>query len=298
MSLSNLNHDVNEVPQQDNKVQVSNDRPVDLPLNMLVSQNDILGTDGDDNLVGTNDSDNINGLAGDDTLNGRFGNDTLDGGADFDLASNAGGILNYTADLDAGTITADAIVVDLQNGPTSMAVFDAAISDEIYVHIHTVANPGGELRGQVNGVISDDTDSVTGVRTVVFNVDMLTGADHVPPVDTDALGLAELSIMIDGGTVTYSLNIIMEGLSVSDIMLVNLHEAPRGSNGPAVEDVLSAPGATLTAETDTDTLVDIEGIIGGLGNDNITGDSQSNFIEGGAGADILNGGSGVDTAYY
>ena len=259
------------------------------------------GTSGDDNLVGTNDSDIINGFAGNDILNGRFGNDVLDGGADFDLASTAGGVLNYTADLGTGTITANATVVDLQNGPSSMAVFDAAIIDEIYVHIHTVENPGGELRGQVDGIISDDTDSATGVRTVVFNVEMLTGADHVPPVNTDALGLSELSFTINGGAVTYSLNIIMEGLSVSDIMLVNLHESPSGANGPAVEDVLSAPGATLTAETDTDTLLNIEGFIGGLGNDDITGDSQSNFFVGGEGDDIIDGGTNGlegDTASY
>lgn len=46
---------------------------------------------------------------------------------------------------------------------------------------------------------------------------------------------------------------------------------------------------------DSDTLIDIENIIGGVHNDSITGSTGDNSLEGGAGNDTLDGGAGNDT---
>jgi Ca2+-binding RTX toxin-like protein len=49
------------------------------------------------------------------------------------------------------------------------------------------------------------------------------------------------------------------------------------------------------AAGDTDTLVAIENVVGGSGNDRLVGDAATNRLSGGAGADTLMGGGGDDT---
>jgi Ca2+-binding RTX toxin-like protein len=63
---------------------------------------------------------------------------------------------------------------------------------------------------------------------------------------------------------------------------------------------LNASGTVtlVAASGDTDTLVSIENIRGGLGNDTLTGDGGANVLRGNHGNDVLNGGAGNDTADY
>jgi hypothetical protein len=49
---------------------------------------------------------------------------------------------------------------------------------------------------------------------------------------------------------------------------------------------------------DSDSLFEIENVIGGSGNDTITGDGNANVLNGGSGNDFLYGGSGDDTILY
>ena len=66
--------------------------------------------------------------------------------------------------------------------------------------------------------------------------------------------------------------------------------------------VVTLNGATNATATvggvAQDTLRNIENVIGGSGNDTLTGDSLANLFRGGAGNDILNGGTGIDTADF
>ena len=55
-----------------------------------------------------------------------------------------------------------------------------------------------------------------------------------------------------------------------------------------------ATGTATGAETGSDTLVGIESVIGGDGNDILTGDTGSNTLDGGAGNDVINGQGGND----
>ncbi len=57
---------------------------------------------------------------------------------------------------------------------------------------------------------------------------------------------------------------------------------------------LSINGAQNTGEG-TDTLSNIENLVGGAGNDSLTGDNNANLLDGGTGNDTLNGGQGADT---
>jgi Ca2+-binding RTX toxin-like protein len=62
----------------------------------------------------------------------------------------------------------------------------------------------------------------------------------------------------------------------------------------AIVNLAGAVDTATSADVGLDTLRSIENIIGGAGDDTITGDSLANRLEGGAGNDIIVGGSGND----
>lgn len=93
-----------------------------------------------------------------------------------------------------------------------------------YLNVHTSANPGGEIRGQ----LLLETDPTYRAN--------LSGGQEVPAVTTDALGV---------GTFNYTnvinqleINVMLTGLS-GPITGVHLHEAAAGTNGGVVEDLMS-----------------------------------------------------------
>ena len=67
-----------------------------------------------------------------------------------------------------------------------------------------------------------------------------------------------------------------------------------GQSTVGVNVTLTATGGTATGEG-TDALTSIEGVIGGFGNDTITGNDAANHLVGGAGNDNISGGLGNDT---
>ncbi len=81
-------------------------------------------------------------------------------------------------------------------------------------------------------------------------------------------------------------------------------DALDGGDGTDTADYSAAPGAVVanlaagTVEDGTgatDSIANVENIIGGTGDDELTGDAEANVLTGGAGADILSGGAGADT---
>ncbi|NDZ16100.1 calcium-binding protein [Variovorax sp. WS11] len=63
----------------------------------------------------------------------------------------------------------------------------------------------------------------------------------------------------------------------------------------AVTVSLAATGAQVTGGSGTDTLLNIERLLGSSHNDTLTGNASSNMLTGGAGNDTLDGGAGNDT---
>ena len=60
-------------------------------------------------------------------------------------------------------------------------------------------------------------------------------------------------------------------------------------------DVNLAAGLSIGATTGTDSLAFVEGVVGGVGDDHLTGDDSANVLNGGLGNDELHGGGGDDT---
>ena len=96
------------------------------------------------------------------------------------------------------------------------AALDAFSNGELYVNVHSPANPGGEIRGQVlpEGI------------TVLFTE--LSGEQEVPRLDSSADGLASLTLDEAGATLTIHVN--TRGLD--NASGAHLHSAFGGTNGP------------------------------------------------------------------
>ncbi len=102
-----------------------------------------------------------------------------------------------------------------ENATLNAAGLDAFASGQLYVNIHSPANPGGEIRGQI---VPDNI--------AVLFAD-LTGAQEVPAVTTTANGVASVTLDAGGSQVTVHANTARLG----DATAAHLHNAFGGRNG-------------------------------------------------------------------
>ena len=98
----------------------------------------------------------------------------------------------------------------------SAAQADALAAGATYINVHTPANPGGEIRGQV---IPDG---------ILFATGRLEGRQEVPAVDTSAGGT--FAVTVD--TATSMLQAHANTTGVDDAVAAHLHEEYAGASGP------------------------------------------------------------------
>jgi hypothetical protein len=123
-----------------------------------------------------------------------------------------------------GTLTAANFVA--AGGITSFAQAVAGIrAGATYFNLHTTANPGGEIRGQI--VLAGDA----------FFAD-LNGAQENPPVVTSGTGKGIAVVSTDGTTVTYL--ITYGGLS-GTVAASHIHTGAVGSNGGVILPIVPGP---------------------------------------------------------
>jgi hypothetical protein len=97
-------------------------------------------------------------------------------------------------------------------GASGVAAFQAG---SLYINVHTPANPGGELRGQV---------TPAGVQ-VVFS--MLDGGQEVPTVVTTAAGIGAVTFNSNNNALQVNVNTS----GVDDAVAAHIHRAAVGVNG-------------------------------------------------------------------
>lgn len=119
-----------------------------------------------------------------------------------------------------GMIMADDLSGPLA-GKTISDLVKAIEAGKIYVNLHTSANPGGELRGQVSKVMSSDNKN--------YNA-KLSGGSEIPAVMTDATGIAKFNFNNDTSMATFQVNV--DGLS--DVRFAHIHLEKAGANGPVI----------------------------------------------------------------
>lgn len=277
----------------------------------------------DGTVFGNGGDDEILAGASDDVLVGGLGDDTLDGGRGVDTTRFDDADVGVQVDLTAGTATretgfdlsiAGLALVNPNAGIDASAIVDQGAAGNLYFNIHSTDFPSGEIRGNLTEVVSDET--VGGVRTLVLRAE-LNGASEVPaPTDTDATGSGLVTFVVAAdSSVTYDLDLSVSGLNTADLLPVNigngtlspihLHNAAPGVNGPVVVDLASdggfdvangddafalAAGFDLVSETDS--LEDIENVVGSNDADKLVGDAGANRLEGLDGNDEIFGGSG------
>ena len=105
-------------------------------------------------------------------------------------------------------------------------------TEQVYVNIHTGANPGGEVRGQVMGL--------TTPPMLEYGYAMLTGSAEVPAVTTIATGSGVMRVDTVTGTLQYS--VTSSGLS-GPITAAHIHMGAPGVAGPVLVSLASGLGA-------------------------------------------------------
>ena len=293
----------------------------------------ILGTSNDDILPGSSGDDTIDGGAGNDTLIGGAGNDSLVGGGGgtfendrdkTDYSSATGPIsvamVGGDAALNMSTVTGDASVgtdtlisVEWVIGTDFDDTYTAAsdfYSGAAYYYLSNDLRLGGtDTLNFFQGGKGNDTVTGNGATRIVYGN-----------------ATAGVAVNLAAGTVTGNASVgtdtvsgigSVSGSSFADTLTGgNANETFIGGdgadtiNGGGGEDWASyrndiagvAVNLTNGVATDgwgnTDSLTNIERIIGSAFNDTLTGDSNDNWLRGNAGNDTLVGGSGTDTADY
>ena len=101
-------------------------------------------------------------------------------------------------------------------------------SDPIYVNIHTEANPGGEIRGQVNAPMPR------------FNAN-LNSWQEVDPLDLPGMGFGDFKFNPITGELQYHIEVDRDSLT-GPIATADIHNAPPGQNGGVVKPLTFVDG--------------------------------------------------------
>ncbi|GAB6142468.1 hypothetical protein JCM14076_31980 [Methylosoma difficile] len=264
-----------------------------------------------ENLKGSQFNDNLTGNAGANTLDGGLGIDVLSGGAGNDnyLVDNpldqvveaaAGGTDTVSSTVDymlAANIENLILLNNATNaiGNTSNNVITGNARNNILnggTGQDTMIGLGGDdiyIADNINDKADETSVGSSGVDTVLATVNYTLG-NNVE--NLKLVGVTNLN-----GTGNIGDNVIfanygnntIDGVSGNDTVSYQFGS----TRGVAVN--LSLATAQNTLGSGTDTLVNIDNLIGSTFNDTLTGDANANKIDGGLGNDLISGGGGNDT---
>jgi hypothetical protein len=120
--------------------------------------------------------------------------------------------------------------------PLTDALLRELVRGRLYVNVHTTANPGGEIRGQV--LLN---------RGIGFRA-KLDGTQENPPVTTTASGTGSFVLNASGTQLNY--HITVNGLTMT---AAHLHNAPAGTNGGVVKNLTFTNNVASGVWTSRDT---------------------------------------------
>ncbi|MBN8629830.1 MAG: hypothetical protein J0L76_03125 [Rhodobacterales bacterium] len=231
-----------------------------------------------DSFAGSDFVDSVWGGAGNDTLSGRGGGDWLSGGAGNDQLFGGDG-----DDTLAGGAGVDRL--DGGAGLDLVSYVDAAAG--LRVDLTTPAQNTGDAKGDVLvGIEGLEGSSFADTLAGTASANLILGGNGNDQifgrVGNDSLYGDEGDDTLSGGAGADRL----EGGAGLDLASY--------AQARAIRVDLSEPGLS-TGEALGDQFIGIEGLLGGTGNDTLSGDGQANLLIGGAGSDLLDGRMGEDT---
>ncbi|MBX9847878.1 MAG: hypothetical protein K2X64_01190 [Rhodocyclaceae bacterium] len=234
---------------------------------LLISIENLTGSNNNDTLVGDSAANVLSGGGGDDVLQGMAGGDTLDGGTGTNTASYANAGAAVVASLSTGTlggVTFTSSGGGILNGGTSGTAGDAG--GDTLINIQNLTGSG------FNDTLSGDTNNnlIEGGAGADF-IDAGAGTDTVTYANAAAGVVASLATGTyagANGNVTFT----------------------AGSGG-----IVNGGNSTTAGDAGGDTLIGVESLTGSALNDLLIGSSTVNTLTGGDGDDTLLGLGGGDT---
>ena len=224
-------------------------------------------------LIGSNFNDTLTGGTGNDSLDGGSGNDSLDAGAGDDTLIGGDGTDTLNGGLGADTasyITAGAGV--------SVSLALAGAQDTVAAGLDNFVSIENLSGSSFNDTLTGDASA--NLLDGAAGDDSLDGGDGNDTVqggagsDTLVGGVGNDSLDGGDGIDTASYAAATSAVTVS--LAVAAAQAIGGGAG-------------------SDTLINIEHLLGSIYNDTLTGDASANRLDGGTGNDTLSGGAGADT---
>ncbi|HEX5620620.1 MAG TPA: calcium-binding protein [Solirubrobacteraceae bacterium] len=231
--------------------------------NVKTDVENVIGGDGNDALVGSSAVNVLTGGPGQDSLDGDTGNDVLDGGVGADVFTGGAGTdtVTYANRVAQVVVTLDGLPGDGVAGE----------NDELRTDIEAVVGGAGD--DVLTGSPLADTLSGGPGADVLHGegaADTLSGDDGDDTLEGGAGGDVH-----NGGT----------GFDTADYS---------ARTEPVTADLDGAADDGETAEADN-VRPDVERLLGGAGDDTLTGNNAANVLDGGVGNDILDGGRSADT---
>ncbi|WP_114226812.1 MULTISPECIES: M10 family metallopeptidase C-terminal domain-containing protein [Sphingomonas] len=265
----------------------------------------------------------LDGGNGNDFLQGTIADDTISGGAGIDTASfvnafSGGSSTGVTVDLNLQGAAQNTVAAGNDTLTGIENLIGSALNDTLTGDGNDNVIEGGLGNDTLNGGAGNDTASYAGASAgVIVSLALQGAAQATGNAGSDTLsGFENLlgSAYADRLTGDANANTLSSGAG-DDVLnpganaagAVDLLDGGAGNDRASFEGFTDAVTATLGGAGDGTasvgsatiaTLRSIEGLIGGSGNDVLTGDNNANDIEGGLGDDTLVGGGGVDTLTF
>lgn len=249
-----------------------------------ISKGYLLGTDGADAFIGTSAGDILFGLSGDDELFAGEGNDLIYGGEGSDQITSGDG--NDVVDAGTGD---DLIIGGDGAGDDS---YKGGVGEDTVKYTSALAGIKVDLTaGTATSIGKNDashigTDTLKEIENVIagYHSDTVKGSAVANKLygeaGDDLLSGAAGNDYLDGGDGGDTADYSDKTKSVTATL-----------NGAVESSVVIGSGQGV----ETDTVVNIENIIGGSAADTLTGDDGDNVLTGGAGNDTLDGAAGTDS---
>ena len=284
----------------------------------LLNIENLIGSNYDDQLKGNSANNVLTGGAGNDLLDGWSGADTMIGGAgndryyvnlsgdvviETDSSSATGGVDTVYSMLSGYTLGAN-----VENGVlytnSAMNMTGNSLNNVLTGNINanvldgaagadTMIGGDGSDRYEVDNVgdvVSEtNADSVIGgVDTVSSSINYTLGSNVENLILTGTAAVGTGNALDNTITANATDNTIDGGAGVDTVSYA--------SAGAAVTVLLySTTAPQTTGGSGSDTLLNIENLIGSNYDDQLKGNSANNVLTGGAGNDLLDGWSGADT---
>lgn len=269
-------------------------------VNLTDLQIETIGTSGNDSIygidAGASIDDILDGREGDDTLSGAYGADTYFFSSGTDTVAELGGV--DTIAFRAGVIPANIVVYRSINGGSD---FDDLFIEDLTGNKLIVDEHFSNVDRSVEQIIFADSTTWL-IASLEIETRGTSGADYIDDVAFGYASLADTIYGYAGADQIYggAGNDILDGGADNDYMdgEADNDTVTYATAASAVTINLATTTGQNTGGSGTDTILNIENLVGSSYNDTLTGDGNANIIEGGAGNDTINGAGGTDTVSY